>query len=313
MKISKSSNRISIIGAGNVGAMLAQRILEHDLSNIVLVDIDEGAAKGKASDLQDAAPIIGYEKEIIGTSDYSLIKNSDIVVITAGFPRKPGMTREDLIKINGSIIKDVTLQIKEHAPESIIIVVTNPLDIMGYIAYKVSGFDSNKVIGMAGVLDSARCSNLAAQELGVRITEIDSIVIGTHDTNMLPLLRFSKAQGRIIYSILEEERRKKLIENVRGRGAKIVSLLKTGSAFFAPSAACFSMVKSILKNENITQCASVLHKGTYGINGIFIGAPVVLDRTGIKEIIQLDLSPDESEELKMSAEQLKKTIDSLNI
>ncbi|MBN1872014.1 MAG: malate dehydrogenase [Candidatus Omnitrophica bacterium] len=308
-----NNDKVSIVGAGNVGAMLAQRLLEHDLSDVVLVDIDEGLSRGKACDLQDASPIIGCEKEVIGTSDYSIIEGSDIVVITAGLPRKPGMTREDLIQKNAAIIRDVASQVRKFAPQSIVIVVTNPLDIMAFLAYKLLGFEANKVLGMAGVLDSARCSNIAAEELGIARTEIDSVVIGSHDTNMVPLLRFSQAQGTALDSILDNEKKASLTEKVKRRGAEIVSLLKSGSAFFAPSAACFSMIKSILKNEHLTQCASVLLNGEYGLRDIFIGVPVVLGRTGIEKIIELELTRKEREKLKNAADAIKKSVISLNI
>lgn len=303
--------KVSIIGAGNVGAMLAQRILEHDIANVTLIDIDEGISKGKAYDLEDAASIMGYEKEVEGTSDYSKIKDSDIVVITAGFPRKPGMTREELIQKNAAVIKNITLKIKEFAPESIIIVVTNPLDIMSYLAFKLSGFDRRKVIGMAGVLDSARCSNLAAKKLGIVQTEVDSVIIGSHDANMLPLFGYSKMQGRSLKDILDEAKRSNLTEKTRKRGAQIVALLKSGSAFFAPSAACFLMVKSILHNEMLTLCASVYLDGEYGLKDIFIGAPIVLGKGGIKKIVELKLTSDESESLKKAALLIKDSMGKL--
>jgi malate dehydrogenase len=312
-KATKNTKKVGIIGAGSVGAMLAQRILEHDSADIVLVDIDEGLAKGKACDLQDAAPIIGYEKDIIGTGDYGMIKNSDVVVITAGFPRKPGMTREDLIKKNGSVIKEVTSKIKEFAGQSVVIVVTNPLDVMAYLAYKSLGFGRTRVIGMAGLLDSSRCSNLAAQELGIMRTEVDSVVMGSHDTNMVPMLRFSKAQGRAIDTVLEEKRQADLTERVKKRGAEIVSLLRSGSAFFAPSAACFSMVKSIIKNEHITLPASVFLDGEYGFNDIFMGVPVVLGEAGVEKIVELELTAGERARLEDAAASIKRSISSLSI
>ena len=312
-KQAKINEKVSIIGAGSVGAMLAQRILEHDLADVVLLDIDIDLCRAKVSDLEDAAPIMGYERGIKATKDYKDIKYSDIVVITAGLTRKPGMSREDLIRTNGAIVSTVTRNIKEFAPESIIIVVTNPLDIMTYIAYKESGFDRNRVMGMAGVLDSARCSNLAAEKLGVKKTEAESVVIGSHDKKMVPLMRFSKSQGQPLETLLEERDRKTLIERVRGRGAEIVSLLKRGSAFFAPSAACFSMVKSIIKNEHVKQCASVYLDGEYGIKEVCLGLPVILGKKGVINIIELDLSENESAEFRMAAENAKSTLKKLSI
>jgi malate dehydrogenase len=220
--------KVSIVGAGNVGAMLALRVLEHDLADVVLVDIDEGISKGKAYDLTDASSIMGYDKKVEGTSDYSKIRDSAIVVITAGFARRPGMSRDDLIQKNGAVIREVALKIKEFAPESIIIVVTNPLDLMAYLAYKISGFDRHRVIGMAGILDSARQSNLIAEELGITKPEVDSVIIGSHDDNMVPLLNYTKVQGQPIKKMLDESRLAGIVEKTRKRGAEIVSLLKAG-------------------------------------------------------------------------------------
>lgn len=313
MDRNNNGDKVSIIGAGNVGAMLAQRILEHDLANVTLVDIDEGISNAKAYDLRDASAIMGYEKEIEGTSDYSRIKNSGIVVVTAGFPRSPGMSREDLIQKNGTVIKDVALKIKEHTPETIIIVITNPLDIMSYLVYKVSGFARNKVIGMAGVLDAARCSNLTARELGIMATEVDSIIIGGHDKSMVPLFSQSKAAGKPLKDIFDETKQNEIAEKTRNRGAQIVSGLKTGSAFFAPSAAAFSMIKSILNNEMLTLCASVHLDGEYGLKDIFIGAPAVIGKNGVEEIVQLELTETESEALKKAAASIKSSLEKLRI
>lgn len=313
MKMSKKDKKVSIIGGGNVGAALAQKVLEHDLADVTLVDIDEGISKGKACDLQDAAPIMGYEKNIEGTSDFSKIEDSDIVAITAGFPRQPGMSRDDLIQKNSPIVKSASLKIKEFTPSSIIIVVTNPLDIMSYIAYKTSGFDRSRVLGMAGALDAARCSNLTAEELGVMRTEVDSVVIGSHDNNMVPLLAHSKAQGKPLKNIFDEAKQHAIAERIKKRGGEIVSLLKSGSAFFAPSAACFLMIKSILNNERITLCASVFLDGEYGLYGIFIGVPIVLGKDGMEEIIELELSSSESEQLKKAADAIKDSISKLKI
>jgi len=313
MKIARKSEKVSIIGAGNVGAMLAQRILENDLADVILVDIDEGISKAKAYDLQDAAPIMGYEKEVEGTSDYSKIKNSTVVIVTAGFPRKEGMSRDDLIQKNGAIIKEVSLKIKEFAPDSIVIVVTNPLDIMSYLTYKITGFDCKKIIGMAGALDAARCSNLVAEELDVMRTEVDSIVVGSHDDNMMPLFAHSKAQGKPLNIVFDEAKQRYITEKTKKRGTEIVSLLKLGSAFFAPSAACFSMIKAILHNEHVMLCASVYLNGEYGLQDLFIGAPVILGIGGVEEIVELELTGDERKKLKKAAELIKESILKLKI
>ncbi len=302
------TTKITIVGAGNVGAMTALRIIEHELADVVLIDIDEGISKGKAYDLADASSIMGYEKKVEGTSDYSKINGSSIVIITAGFVRKPGMSREDLIQKNGAVIKEVVLKVKEFTPESIIIVVTNPLDIMTYLAYKVSGFDRNRVMGMAGILDSARQSNLISEEMGITKPEVDSIIVGSHDDNMVPLLNYSKVQGQPLKKVMDEAKLAAILERTKKRGAEIVSLLKSGSAFFAPSAACFSMVKCILNNEHLTMCASVYLDGEYGLHDMCLGVPVVLGKNGIEKILQLDLDDDECRRLQKSAELVKDSI-----
>lgn len=306
------NEKVSIIGAGNVGALLALRVLEHDLADVVLVDIDEGISKAKAYDLADASSIIGYEKKVEGTSDYSRISGSSIVVITAGFPRKPGMSREDLIQKNGAVIKEVAVKIKEFAPESIIIVVTNPLDIMSYLAYKVSGFNPKKVIGMAGVLDTARQSNLISEKLGIMKTDVDSVIIGSHDDNMVPLFNYSKVQGQPLKKMLDNAEIGEISGRAKKRGAEIVSLLKSGSAFFAPSAGCFSMVKCILNNEHLTMCASVYLDGEYGLKDIYIGVPAVLGKNGVEKIVQLDLDSEENERFQNSAQLVKSAVEKLN-
>jgi len=307
-KRKSKGEKVGIIGAGNVGAALAQRILENDLANVVLLDIDGDISRAKAYDLEDAAPIMGHEKEIIGTSDYADLKDADIVVITAGFARKPGMSREDLTRKNGAVVKDVSLNIKKHAPGSIIIVVTNPLDVMSYVAYKASGFDRRKVIGMAGALDASRHANLTAHALNAMRTEVESVVIGSHDGNMIPLPAYSKARGRPLKDVMDGENLERTTERTKKRGAEIVSLLKTGSAFFAPSAACLYMIKSILRDELLTMCASVYLDGEYGLSDIFIGVPIVLGKNGIKEIVTLELTGEEAEKLKKAAEALKAAV-----
>ncbi|MBU4376832.1 MAG: malate dehydrogenase [Candidatus Omnitrophica bacterium] len=306
------TEKVSIIGAGNVGALLALRIVEHDLADVVLVDIDEGIAKAKAYDLADASAIMGYEKKVEGTADYSKISDSSIVVITAGFPRRPGMSREDLIQKNGAVVREVALNIKKFASDAVVIVVTNPLDIMTYLTYNISGFDHKKVIGMAGVLDSARQSNLISEELNIMKTEVDSVIIGSHDDNMVPLLNYSKAQGMPLKKVADENKINEIMEGAKKRGAEIVSLLKSGSAFFAPSAGCFYMVKCILNNEHLTMCASVYLNGEYGLREICIGVPIVLGKNGTEKIIQLDLDTDEREKFQKAAGLIKSAIEKLN-
>ena len=311
MRDAARGEKVSIIGAGSVGSMLAQLILEHNLAHVMLIDIDDGIARGKAYDLQDASHILGYGKIVEGTSDFSSMSGSDIVVITAGFPRKPGMSREDLLRKNGAVISEVSLKIKEHAPDTVVIVVTNPLDAMSYLVYKTTGFVKRKVMGMAGVLDSARCSNQAAIELGIPPAVVDSMVIGTHDTNMVPLFTSSRAQGMPFMKVFNEEKQCLIEQKTKKRGAEIVSFLKSGSAFFAPGAACFSMVKSIIKDEKFTLCASAYLEGEYGYNGFFIGVPVILGRSGIEKIIELEIADQEKAKFKKAAEQAQSAVSEL--
>lgn len=307
------AKKVSIIGAGNVGGLLALRIVEHDLADVVLVDIDEGIAKGKAYDLADASAIMGYEKKVEGTADCSKIRDSAIVVITAGFPRKAGMSREDLIQKNGAVVREAALKIKEFAPDAVIIVVTNPLDIMAYLTYKVSGFEHKKVIGMAGVLDSARQSNLISEELNIMKSDVDSVIIGSHDDNMVPLLNYSKAQGMPLKKAAGEKKIDEITERAKKRGAEIVSLLKSGSAFFAPSAGCFSMVKCVLNNERLTMCASAYLDGEYGLRGVYIGVPLVLGKNGVEKILQFNLDNYELEKFQKGARLIRSAIEKLNV
>ncbi len=299
---------VSIIGAGNVGATLAQRLLEHDLATVVLLDIREGLAQAKACDLSDAAAIMGYETTITGTADYSHIQNSSIVVITAGIPRSPGMTREELLKKNGDIVRGVCEKIAHHAPESIVIVVTNPLDIMVYLARAVTGFPRERVIGMAGVLDSSRLAHHIAVKKDIAPTETDCIVIGSHDTHMIPLFGYSTAQGHTLDSLFSPQQLDEIRDATRTRGAQIVGLMQSGSAFYAPSAACYLMIKSILENQHITVSASVCLEGEYGLSGIALGVPVTLGKDGAHVIDTYDLSDEPKRQLKESAVRIQKVL-----
>jgi len=290
--------RIAVIGAGNVGAMTASRIIDADLSDVVLVDIVPGLAKGKALDISDARPITGSRSNIVGSEDFKDIEGSDIVVMTAGLARKPGMSRDDLLQKNAKIIKDVAVHIKKFCKSAIVIVVTNPLDVMSYIMMKETGFDPSKVIGMAGVLDSARFANVAPGKI-----EKDKIfMMGSHGDTMVAINRSDK---------LKDDAFKEASDRARQRGAEIVSHLKTGSAYFSPSAAVFAMVKAIIKDENKTLCASAYLNGEYGEKDLYIGVPIVLATSGVKKIIEINLTEPEKTSLKTSAQSIRDSIKKL--
>jgi malate dehydrogenase len=303
----KSSYKVTVIGAGAVGATLAQRIFEAGLADVVLVDILKNIACGKALDLIDAASLTGTEQMIIGTDDYKDIEDSDIVIITAGLPRKPGMSREDLIAKNAAIIRDVCGRIKTHAPNAIVIVVTNPLDSMTYLAWKLTGFPKERVFGMAGVLDGSRFAALLAEELKVPRSSIETHVLGSHGDTMVPVVSKTLVSGKPITSAIPKDALEKIVKRTRDRGAEIVSLLGTGSAYYSPSAAVFAMVNAILNDTKAVMTASALLTGEYGLKDIFIGVPCKIGRSGIEKIVELELSSDEKCALDNSAQAIKKT------
>lgn len=300
--------KISIIGAGNVGSTLALRVLERKLAEVVLLDIVPGLAKGKTQDLYHASAVTSSSHMIIGTEDYADIKNSDIVVITAGLARKPGMSRDDLLKKNKEIVEGVTENIIKFSSKAIIIVITNPLDTMSYIAYRKSNFDSKRVLGMGGVLDSARFSGFVAQELNVSPSEVKGLVIGAHNDTMLPLARFSTVKDKPLSEIFSQDKINELIEKTRIAGAKIIELLGSASAYYAPSAAALSMIENIIKDKNELISASVYLNGQYGLKDIFIGVPVRLGKNGLKEIVELELSPEEKKTFLASALGIEKIL-----
>jgi len=305
--------KISIIGAGNVGATCAMRILEQGLGDIVLLDIVESLAKGKAEDLMDAASLIGHSRIVTGTSDYKLTANSDIIVITAGFARTPGMSREELLSKNASIVKEVTVKIMEYNKNPIIVTVTNPLDIMTYLVYSISRLDAKRVIGMAGVLDSSRMNLMLARQMNKTVKEADSMVLGTHGQTMVPLTSHSKVAGAKLEDILKQEEIDAIIEKTKSRGAEIVSYLGKGSAFYAPSAGVLKIVKAISGDtQEILPCSCFL-RGEYGLEGIYLGVAAKIGKNGIEEIIELSLSESEKELLKSASDSVRKQINSLNI
>jgi malate dehydrogenase len=303
--------KVTVVGAGNVGATTAQRLAEKELCDVVLVDIIEGVPQGKALDLAEAAPIEKHDAHLIGTNDYDASENSDIVIITAGIPRKPGMSRDDLLSTNAGIMKSVTKQVAKLSPDAVIIIVSNPLDAMCHVALETSGFPKNRVMGMAGVLDSARFRAFIAMELNVSVENTHAFVLGGHGDTMVPLPRYSTVAGIPITELMSKDRINALIDRTANGGAEIVSLLKTGSAFFAPASAAVEMAESILKDKKkILPCAAYL-EGEYGINNLFIGVPVKLGANGIEEIIQIDLTDEEKTALQKSAEAVADLVEAL--
>lgn len=293
--------KISIIGAGNVGSLAAMRIAQLNIGDVFLVDIAKGMAFGKSLDLEDARPILRSHYNIYGSEDINNIRDSDVIVITAGLARRPGMTREELLLKNAQILKDVSLNIKKLAPKSIVIVVTNPLDLMTYFVLKTTGFSKNKVFGMGISLDASRFANIIAQELKVSVNDVEAVVIGAHGEAMLPLPRQTTVKGKSLSELLSKEMIKELTDRTVGRGAEIVAALGTGSAFFAPSAAIAEIVNVIAKDErkSIGVCAYL--SGEYGIKDICIGVPCFLGKNGIEDIAELDLNKEEGDRLKDSA------------
>ncbi|HXF70577.1 MAG TPA: malate dehydrogenase [Thermoflexus sp.] len=305
--------KITIVGAGNVGSTAAHWLAERELGDIVLVDIPqtEGMPKGKALDLMQAGPIVGYNTRLIGTTDYEPTANSDIVVITAGVARKPGMSREDLVNVNANIIRDVISKAVPLSPNAIYIVVTNPLDTMTYLAYKLSGLPRERVIGQAGILDSARMRTFIAMELDVAVENVQAMVLGGHGDEMVPMVRFTTVAGIPISMLLPKEKIDAIVDRTRKGGGEIVSLLKTGSAYYAPGAAVAQMVEAILKDQKLIVPCSVYLQGEYGLHDICFGVPVKLGRNGVEQIIELPLTDEERAMLERSVQLIRSTMAAL--
>ena len=301
--------KVSIVGAGQVGATTAQRIFEKQYADVVLIDIVEGLPQGKALDMLESGPVVGSDAQVIGTNDYKDTANSDIVVITSGVARKPGMSRDDLLFTNMKIMDSVTSEIVKYSPDTIIIVVTNPLDAMAQRVYQSSGLPREKVIGQSGVLDTARFRTFLAQELNVSIRDIQAYVLGGHGDTMVPVLGYTTVGGVPVSELISEKRLGEIIKRTQDGGAEIVSLLKTGSAYYAPSAGVAEMVDSIILNQHrILPCAAYL-TGEYGINDLYVGVPVKIGSSGIEEIIQINLSNEEQAMLNASADAVQELID----
>jgi malate dehydrogenase len=299
--------KVTVVGAGNVGATTGQRIVEQQLADVALIDIVEGVPQGKALDLNESGPIEGYDFRLVGTNNYKDTANSDVVVITAGIPRKPGMSRDDLLRTNYEIVKGVTEQVVKNSPNCVIVVVSNPLDAMVQTAFRVSGFPKERVIGMAGVLDSARFRTFIAMELDVSVENVHAFVLGGHGDTMVPLPRYSTVSGIPITELLPKETIDRLVQRTRDGGAEIVGLLKT-SAWYAPSSAVVEMVDAILNDrKKILPCAAYL-EGEYGISGLYVGVPAKIGSRGVEQVIQINLSLEERSALQKSAAAVKELI-----
>lgn len=307
-------NKITVVGAGNVGATLAQRIAEKELAReVVLVDIVEGIPQGKGLDQWQSSPIEGFDTRIVGANDYGPSAGSDIFVVTAGIARKPGMSRDDLVKTNTEIVKSVSQQIRDCSPDNTVIVVSNPLDVMCWVTKKVTGFPRERVIGMAGVLDTARYRSFLALEIGVSVEDIQAMVLGGHGDSMVPLVSYTTVSGIPVTQLINRKRLDEIVERTRKGGAEIVGHLKTGSAYYAPSAAAVQMVESIVRDKKrILPCAAWL-EGEYGLRGLYLGVPCKLGSSGLEQIIEVELSSKEQVALNKSAEQVRATMESVSL
>jgi len=306
--------KITVIGAGNVGATTAQRLAEKEFAEeVILLDVVEGIPQGKALDMLESGPVEPFDTYLKGTNDYSDTKNSDIIIITAGLARKPGMSRDDLLIANADIVKSVTEKSVEHSPQAIIIVVSNPLDVMTYVAFKVSGFERHRVIGMAGILDTARFRTFIANELEVSVKDVDAMVLGGHGDSMVPLVRYTTIGGIPLTEFLSKDKIEKLVDRTRKGGIEIVNYLKTGSAYYAPSSAAVEMVESIVKNKKRILLCSAFLTGEYDLHNVFCGVPVRLGKEGILNIVKLNLLPEELNALKKSAADVLENIKKLKI
>ncbi|HYQ95680.1 MAG TPA: malate dehydrogenase [Candidatus Eisenbacteria bacterium] len=305
--------KISVVGAGNVGASAALYLAEAEMGDVTLVDIVEGVAKGKALDLLEAGPVRGYDTMIEGSGDMKAVAGSDLIIVTAGLPRKPGMSRTDLLKANADIIRGIAQAIKQHAPKAFVITVTNPLDVMTYLLYRVTGFPRERVIGMAGVLDSARFRSFLAMEIGASVEDIQAMVLGGHGDTMVPLLRYSTVSGVPVEKFISKERLAEIVQRTRDGGAEIVKLLQTGSAFYAPAASAVQMAESILRDRKRLLPVAAYLNGEYGLKDLYLGVPAILGSRGLEKIVELELTAEEKTALAKSADDVKKGIADLEL
>src|SRR5213592_1651238 len=301
--------KITVVGAGNVGATTAQRLVEKQLARtVVLVDVIEGVPQGKALDQYESAPIEGFDTRVVGANDYGPAAGSELVVVTAGIARKPGMSRDDLVRTNADIVKQVSLEIKRHCPDAIVLVVSNPLDVMCWVTKQVTGFPRERVIGMAGVLDTARYRAFLAEALDVSVRDIQAMVLGGHGDTMVPLISYTTVSGIPVTQLLDKDKLDKIVDRTRNGGAEIVAFLKTGSAYYAPSYAAVQMVESIVLDlKRLLPCAAWL-EGEYGLSGMYCGVPCKLGKNGLEKIVEVELTADEKAALKKSADGVKQTM-----
>ncbi len=300
--------KVSVIGAGNVGATVAQRLAEMDLADVALVDVVEGLAEGKALDLSQAGPVLGYDSRVEGSTDYAVTAGSRVVVITSGLARKPGMSRDDLVTANAKIVGEVTGAVVERSPEAILVVVTNPLDVMTELALRVSGLPRGRVVGMAGILDSARFRSFLAAELGVSVRSVEAYVLGGHGDSMVPLRGATSVAGVSVMRLLPAERLEEIVQRTRDGGAEVVRLLKSGSAYYAPGAAAAQMVEAILRDRGRILPCAVRLEGEYGVQGVVVGVPVKLGAAGVEQVLEVELSTEERSELERSVAAVRETV-----
>ena len=307
-------NKITVVGAGNVGATAAQRLAEQELARaVVLVDVIEGVPQGKALDQWESAPIEGFDTRVVGANDYGPAAGSELVVVTAGIARKPGMSRDDLVRTNADIVKQVSQEIKRHCPNAIVVVVSNPLDVMCWVTKQVTGFSRERVFGMAGVLDTARYRAFLAEALDVSVEDVQAMVLGGHGDTMVPLISYTTVSGVPVTQLLDRSTLDKIVERTRNGGAEIVAFLKTGSAYYAPSAAVVQMVAAIARDKKrVLPCAAWL-EGEYGLSGIYCGVPCKLGRKGLEQILEVKLAAEEQAALKKSADAVKETMAAVNL
>lgn len=304
--------KIAVIGAGNVGATLTQRLAEKELAKeVVVVDIVEGVPQGKALDIMQSGPIYGYDTQVTGSNTYDCISGAELVIITAGLPRKPGMTREDLLDANAKIVRDISLNVKDKAPNCILIIVSNPLDAMCHVALETTGFPNRRVFGMAGVLDTARFRTFLAEELDVSVEQVQAFVLGAHGDSMVPLTRYTTVAGIPVEELMEKSKLDAIVDRARNGGAEIVKYLKTGSAFYAPSASVVEMVESIVKDKKKILPCSVYLNGEYGVNGLYVGVPTKLGANGIEEVVEITLKPEERAQLDVSINEVRQSVERL--
>ena len=307
-----SKSKVTVVGAGNVGGTTAQRLAERNYADVVLVDIVEGLPQGKALDILQSGPVLGFDSNVTGANGYKESAGSDVVVITSGSPRKPGMSRDDLLKTNQNIVQSVTDEVVRNSPEAILVMVANPLDAMCHVAMEVSGFPRERVIGMAGILDTARYRTFIAQELGVSVRDVFALVLGGHGDTMVPLPSMATVGGVAITELMPQNRVEAIVDRARNGGAEIVGLLQSGSAYYAPSAAAVEMVDAILLDQKrILPCAAYL-QGEYGVEDVFVGVPVKLGASGVEEVVELNLQSDELEDLRNSAGAVRELVEVLH-